>query len=255
MALYGSTRGSRRWSYNERAIAKESRSRDGLALGRSTIGWEGDTLVVRIDERQTPFGGLFHGGAIRGTVVFRPEYGGGEAHALDERGDHLWWPVAPAGRAEVAFEEPSLRFAGHGYHDANAGRVPLEESFSRWTWSRARLGAGTAITYDAMTKDGRLAASRVAMVASHRGVEALSNAESFALPTSRWQLERRAQSDRGRAPTLHRSLEDGPFYARDLVSASFHGERVLSVHETLSLDRWRAPWVRGLAAFKCGSAR
>ena len=42
------------------------------------------------------------------------------------------------------------------------------------------------------------------------------------------------------------TFEDGPFYSRSLLSTHILGERVPAVHESLSLDRFKAPWVQFL---------
>ena len=52
------------------------------------------------------------------------------------------------------------------------------------------------------------------------------------------------------APPRLRSLEDGPFYARSLIESTLLGERVHGVHESLSLDRFAAPWVQALLPFR-----
>ena len=49
---------------------------------------------------------------------------------------------------------------------------------------------------------------------------------------------------------MRETLEDSPFYARSVVSASLLGERADAVHESLSLDRFRAGWVRLLLPFR-----
>jgi carotenoid 1,2-hydratase len=47
-----------------------------------------------------------------------------------------------------------------------------------------------------------------------------------------------------------RTLEDTPFYARSIASATFGGQPSAVVHEELSLDRFRSPWVRFLLPFR-----
>ena len=46
------------------------------------------------------------------------------------------------------------------------------------------------------------------------------------------------------------TLEDGPFYARSLLDTRLLGEPAMAVHESLSLQRFRAPWVQVLLPFR-----
>ena len=235
VAVYG-RRGSV-WSLTERAVGASDRTASRVAIGPSSMAWENDALVVRVDEKKAPFGG-----ALRGTIRLRPEASGTTPIALHAA--HTWWPVAPVSRIEVDLD--GIRFAGHGYHDANAGDAPLETAFSHWTWSRARLRNGSAfVAYDsvgvggvrarAFSFDRRGARTEVDGIPSHR------------LPRTRWGLHRSARGPRAR---LVRALEDTPFYARSLVRSRLFGDDVTMMHETLSCERLAARWVRFLLPFR-----
>jgi len=242
VAVYG-PRGAL-WALHERSIPDEARDARSVTLGDSHIGWEGDALVVDIVERTSPFGR-----PLRGRVTFRPSSSPGEAFQLDTGALHTWWPVAPEGRLEVALEEPSLRFAGSGYHDANAGDVPLESSFSRWTWSRSHLTRGrTCITYDVAERAG----TERGFALDIRGdsIRRIAGLGPARLPTTRWGIRRQTQADASTLPAVRRSLEDTPFYARALVEAQLEGLATVAVHESLSLDRFASPWVQFLLQFR-----
>ncbi len=238
VAVYGPRGG--RFSLTERAI--DGRSADGIAIGASTMRWNGDELVIRVDERSTPW----HS-PIRGTIRLRPECAPARAHALDEDRDHQWWPVAPVARITVSLDAPDLHFTGHGYHDANAGSVPLEASFARWSWSRARLsGNRAAVIYDCVDRLGR--ERQIGRILDDRGGRDLDIEARRELPSTLWGLSR---STRAHGPArLIRTLEDGPFYARSLLSTEIHGERVVAMHEELSCDRLARSWVRFLIGFR-----
>jgi carotenoid 1,2-hydratase len=47
-----------------------------------------------------------------------------------------------------------------------------------------------------------------------------------------------------------RTLEDGPFYAREVHHAVIAGERTTVLHETLSARRLRQPWVQFCTAYR-----
>ena len=154
VALY--TPRGKRWSLDERGRHEVHRDASSLTLGASSLSWEGDTLVIRVEERTTPFltARPFGDAPLRGTVRVHPRVRVDEPYALDGRGAHLWWSSSPLCRVEVTFDEPALRWSGDGYHDANAGDTPLEEAFLSWNWSRATTPAGSVILYDPTTRDG-----------------------------------------------------------------------------------------------------
>jgi carotenoid 1,2-hydratase len=244
VAVYGPDH--KLWALHERPVEDAERGMQALKIGRSQVRWEGDALVVDIDEQTSPFAR-----PLRGTVTFHPESSTRTGISLDARGLHTWWPVAPEGRIEVALEQPSLRFGGHGYHDANAGSVPLEASFSRWTWSRARVGdRRTCIAY-APTPMGSGEPSRtIHLDVRENSVRAMDNVCMVGLPRTRWRLDRVACADAAAEPRVLRELEDAPFYSRALVETQIDGRRVVAVHETLSLERFTRTWVQFLLQFR-----
>ena len=65
-----------------------------------------------------------------------------------------------------------------------------------------------------------------------------------------WRLERTMRADTAKDAKLIKTLEDAPFYARSLVSTRIGGEVLTGVHESLSLKRFAAPWVRVLLPFR-----
>ena len=149
---------------------------------------------------------------------------------------------------EVNLQSPDLRFRGHGYHDANAGRVPIDESFRGWTWSRARVGERVAVAYDVVESSGEEHAR--GMVFGTRGTTPLEGTWRAPLPSTFWRLERSVVADEGHAARVIRSLTDSPFYARSLVRTRLLGREALAVHETLSAERLRSSWVRFLLGFR-----
>lgn len=245
------------WSLRERSISEGDRSAHELQLKTSCVAWNGDALVVDVDERTTPFGR-----PIRGRVTLRPEVLPGHKHILDFDERHAWWPVAPLAKIEVDLREPDVRFVGSGYHDANAGSVPLEASFDTWSWARARTDGGGVrkrekafVTYDILDTEGRSTSVAWSIDTRGRLVSLEPSSRLGRLPTSTWGLAREARSDAGHQARVLRSLEDGPFYARSLVATTLGGERVTAMHETLAADRLARGWVRFLAGFRMGKAK
>jgi carotenoid 1,2-hydratase len=252
VAVYG-PRG-RLWALTEQRIDDVDREASALSLGRSTMRWEGDKLVVDLDELTSPFPRAVPQ-RVKGRVTFRPGGVGQAACPLDDAGLHTWWPVAPMGRIEVDLSEPGVRFTGHGYHDANAGDTPLESAFSRWSWCRARVDDDrAAITYDVVDRRGRERSLALEISRADGGVarvEPVPTASLEPLPATLWRLPRSARTE-GAAPRVHRELEDGPFYARTLVETRLGGRSIVAMHETMSLDRLAQGWVRFLLGFKIG---
>lgn len=235
---------SSRWAMTERSSADVMRSQGGVAIGSTDMHWEGDTLVARVDERTAPWGQR-----LRGTIRFHPEVRTEAVVDLDAAGRHQWFPLAPRGRIAVAFEEPHLRFEGHGYLDANAGAEPLEAAFRSWSWSRVSTDDGIALAYDVELVDGSHAARGVRVA---RGGETTTFDAGAArdVGRTRWGLPRRVRAEEGAPVRLLRTLEDGPFYARSLVETSLDGRPAVGMHEAVSLERFAAPWVRYLLPFR-----
>lgn len=241
VALYGP--GSR-WTMTERGRRSVHAERDALAIGPSSLRWDGAGLTIAIDEIAVPLPVR-----VRGRVRVMPSAPSGLALALDGRGRHRWWPLAPCARVEVALDRPRLRWSGGGYLDANAGDEPLEAAFSRWTWSRAALREGAAVLYDVALRDRAEAAAPIALRFDGRGsVQAFAPPPMAALPPTLWRMRREARSEN--AVGVERTLEDAPFYARSQLTAELLGERVTAMHESLSLDRFRSPWVQAMLPFR-----
>lgn len=241
VALY-SPRASR-WAMTERRRSAVTRSRDRLAIGRSTASWDRGALVLDIHERGAP---IPH--RIRGRITIHPEAINPRAFILEEQGRHWWRPLAPRARVAVEMDAPALRWQGPGYVDQNAGDEPIERAFSQWTWSRAQTRDGAAIIYDAVRRREPPLSLALAFDGSANFDERPSP-PSARLPRTRWGLARTARADEGRASAV-RSFEDTPFYSRSLVAHALFGERVESMHESLSLDRVANPLIRLMLPFR-----
>ena len=242
VALYAKSASA--WSLAERTVSDSDRSESRLAIGKSSLHWEGDRLIVDIDEHTTPFGR-----PVRGKIIVHPEAHTRLELTLDDLGQHRWWPIAPLAHIEVDFPQPGVRFSGHGYYDANAGDLPLESTFENWSWSRARIGDNALLTYDVACSSG--AESTLAFKVSSRGeIEKLENLRSAPLPRTFWGLDRQARTEGDQPLRVLRTLEDGPFYARALVETHVDGRAVIAMHETLAGHRLRRTVVRMMTEFR-----
>jgi carotenoid 1,2-hydratase len=73
------------------------------------------------------------------------------------------------------------------------------------------------------------------------------------LPSTRWGITRhvRAAPVAGSGgPRLLRTLEDTPFYARDVVQGQLCGEPVQAMHETLDARRFASPMVQAMLPWR-----
>jgi carotenoid 1,2-hydratase len=242
VALYG-TRG-KHWALTERGRASLFQSTRELAIGSSSVMWTGDALTIDIAELAIP---RFR--RLRGKVRLYPAALTDREFALDAGGRHVWRPIAPVARIDVQMEDPHLRWCGSGYLDSNAGSSPLEQDFASWTWSRAHTEDGAAIFYDAVRRDGE-PFSLALRFDDAGGCETVTPPGMAPLPISGWRIHRRTRSEESGTASVLRTLEDTPFYARSLVSSQLLGKARLSMHESLSLDRFRSRWVQALLPFR-----
>lgn len=242
VALYGV--GMRSWAMTERGRGAVARTATSLAIGPSALTWEGDALCVHIDEIAVP---IPH--RIRGTVRLYPAAWTAHGFALDAAGHHVWHPLAPVARVEVALDHPALRWSGSGYLDSNTGTAPLERDFVRWDWSRATIGCETLLLYDVAWRGG--GALALALRCDARGgVTPFGPPPPQPLPRTLWQIARATRADAHTAPRVEQTLEDTPFYARSLLATQVLGTPARAVHESLSLERFRTGWVQALLPFR-----
>lgn len=208
------------------------------------MDFDGRSLLISVDEWTAPVPGR-----IRGTIRVRPSSLVSLAVPLDAAGRHVWTPYAPCARVEVELDQPRLRWSGTGYFDGNAGAEPIEAGFSRWTWSRADLGDGAAVLYDAWRRDQ----SRLSFGMRFAPDGAISRFEPppvASLPRSGWRIRRSTAADPGTQATVVRTLIDAPFYARSLIRSRVLGQEATAVHESLCLDRFSSRIVQAMLPFR-----
>jgi carotenoid 1,2-hydratase len=227
----------------ERGSHALTRGANWLTIGPSDLHWDGGALNIRIDEMCMPFARR-----LRGRVRVEPTGINEKIFSLDRGARHLWRPIAPSAHVSVDFDAPNLGWSGDGYLDTNAGSEALEEAFDSWTWSRAKLPQGTAILYDTKACDGGTLSLALRFDASGQCEECESPPRT-ALPKTGWRVERETRSDDGTAH-VERTFEDTPFYSRSLISNRLFNESVHSMHESLSLTRFRNPIVKLMLPFR-----
>ncbi len=258
VAIYrrGSGRGRDIWAFSEFVQATRDRAR--LQLGQSSIRWalddRGPHLCVEIDDRTA----LLRRPLV-GRVRLYPSALFGLRVALDRSERHRWLPIAPHARIEVELEQPALRFSGSGYHDVNEGDEGLEQAFSSWNWSRVELADDrSAILYDVIERDGSSRARGWSFSPRERTIATIPPEQlgpRVELPRTSWRVERSIRCDPDATPELVRTLEDTPFYSRNLVRTSLAGQRGVAMHESVSLDRFASSRVQFLLPFRIRRVR
>ncbi|RJS92102.1 carotenoid 1,2-hydratase [Salinisphaera sp. Q1T1-3] len=242
VALYGP---NRRWAMTERDRNAVTPRPDSLAIGPSRVHWDGQALTLDVAERGSPLPRR-----VSGRIVVRPDALTPEPFALDAEARHLWHPLAPQGDVTVTLQNPGLQWSGRAYCDHNRGTRPLEADFNRWQWARMTTGKRRSrIDYDVVMCDGTTRGLALA-VDAHGQVQGDAPQPAWhALPPTRlWRVPRAIRSEA--APSVTRTLEDTPFYARSEIVTEREGAPAHGVHESLSLSRFSAPWVRTLLRFR-----
>ncbi len=223
------------------ALARDAHS---LAIGPSALEWRDDSLTLHLDEVTVPFPSR-----IRGRVRLHPHAMPAFALPLDPAGRHEWRALAPLATVEVALTAPRLRWRGSGYLDSNRGSEALETGFRRWDWSRSAGRRHASVLYDVDRRDGTQA-SWALRFSDDGSTEQTDPPPHVHLPPTRWGIERGTRADAGATARVHSTLEDGPFYARTRLDTQLYGEATEAIHESISLERFRAQWVRCLLPFR-----
>lgn len=238
----GATGFRRLWAMTERGAGAVQRDAARLQIGPSRLAWQADgSLVIDIDERTAPWPRR-----LRGRIRVQPGAQPAQAFALDAQGQHTWQPISPSARVAVDFEAPDLTWRGEAYLDANHGQRPLARDFASWQWQRSALpGQRSRVLYEVQPHHGPERSLALGFDADGAATP-LPLPPWRALPDSAWGVER---SSRGvLAPTLLGTLESGPFYCRSLLRDGDDG--ALTVHESLSLQRFDQRWVQALLPFR-----
>lgn len=242
VALYG--KGCRRWAMTERGQGALFRDTATLRIGPSQVRWDGQTLVIDIEEESAvlPL-------PVRGQVRVTPMVYGQRRFRLDPSGRHVWEPLGPCARVELTCTNPKISWSGTGYLDANHGSEPLEDGFADWQWSRAHLADGsTAVMYEGQLRDGTDFGMAL-KIGPDGQAEVMEMPARVVLPKTLWRLDRFTRADAGYTARVRATWEDTPFYSRTALATRLWGEDVVAVHESLNMNRfatgavqWMLPW-------------
>lgn len=237
-------RGAQHWTLTERRCDEIEQQPSSLVIGPSRLEWKEDRLRFDIDETSTPWLR-----PVRGSVTFTPFWVCDRRIPIDSAGRHVWRPIAPRGHVAVDMQIPSMRWRGAGYLDSNSGEEPLEAAFTSWHWSRSQLTDSCVVLYDLrdLNGDERSMAMRFDPAGQLTHFDA---PERCVLPPSGWRVPRQTRSDDRASTRITQTLLDAPFYARSVLQTRLLGQSATSIHESLSLHRFRSAWVQSLLRFR-----
>ncbi len=239
-ALYNSR--GKRWVLSEKTRHQVKREDQRFEIGDSSLTFTDNGLDIIIADRGVPLPRK-----VAGRIAVRPKFTTDPALAqlqLDPNQRHQWWPYAPHCEVEVSFDQPHWRWSGKGYFDTNRGSEPLHEGFETWNWSRSHQGNATDLTYNATSSGGQQ--KQLALSIDDSGT--LSQGEVAPVQHLRrglWGMK--GQIHLQQPVTQVTMLEDTPFYTRSMIQTA---DRRSVMHESLSLQRFRQPWVQFLLPFK-----
>jgi carotenoid 1,2-hydratase len=111
------------------------------------------------------------------------------------------------------------------------------------------LRDGVAVLYDRVLRDGTTLATAL-RYAADGSCDPFLPPPRIRLQNTLWRLPRWTHADPAHPVYVAQTLTDAPFYARSIVQGVLCGEPVTAIHESLSLDRFRKPWVQAMLPFK-----
>ena len=228
----------------ERGAAHCHRDAQQFTIGPSQLRWDGQCLVIDINEVGMPFPHR-----VKGQVKVHPHALFNFSTAIDSQGSHRWGPIAPSARVEVSMSNPAQSWQGHGYLDSNEGDEPIDRSCREWDWSRSPMKDGsTAVIYDIQGQSAQ-GDKLLALRFTPKGeVLPFAVPARQTLPATLWRIQRRMRSD-GPVQVVEQ-LEDTPFYQRALLQSRLLGEDVQSFHESITMSRLVSPVVQAMLPFR-----
>ncbi|MFC3614258.1 carotenoid 1,2-hydratase [Lutimaribacter marinistellae] len=234
-----------RFTMTDRGRTALRQSTRTFTVGPSALHWEGDRLVIDVDEIGAP--PLVS--RLRGRISLHPHAVTAVEMPLTPDGAHIWRPFAPSADISVDLDAPGWKWQGHGYFDANFGTRALEADFTYWTWGRFPTRGGATCFYDATRRDGTHLACAVRFDATG-AARVVTPPPKAPLKRSLWQVRRETRADLGFSPHQVKPMLDAPFYTRSAVRTSIDGEITTGVHEALDLRRFRSALLKPMLAVR-----
>lgn len=230
----------------ERGAQALSRDARQLCIGPSHLAWEGDELLLSVDERQAPWPRR-----LQAQLRLQPGALPARRFALDAASQHHWQPISPNARVTVSVTGAEGPWQGSAYLDCNQGSRPLAQDFIGWDWSRSSGPDFRPQVHYELQPRGRAPHMLALRLDANDQWQTLAAPPTRALPDSAWGLARCSPVDDQLRQLL--TLEDGPFYSRSLMGAQAPGATPSGrhgVHERVDLRRFESRWVQALLPFR-----
>src|SRR6056297_559017 len=235
-----------RFTMTDRGRAALRQTETEFTVGPSSLRWQGDALVIDINEISSP--PMIS--RVRGQIRVIPSALTSVEMPLTPDGAHIWRPFAPTCDIEVDLDAPGWTWTGHGYFDANFGTRALEQDFSHWTWGRYPTRDGSTCFYDAKRLDGSELGVGIRFDAAGHAQAIDSPPPKTPIRRSLWAVARDTRADPGYQPQQVKAMLDAPFYCRSAVRTCIDGEETVGVHEALDLTRFRSPLLKPMLAVR-----
>jgi carotenoid 1,2-hydratase len=234
-----------RFTMTDRGQSALRQSPSTLQVGPSSMRWNGDHLIIDVNEIGSP--PLIS--RVKGQIIVTPSAVTDVELPLTTDGAHIWRPFAPTSRISVDLNSKGWQWEGHGYFDANFGTRALEEDFSYWTWGRYPTQGGSTCFYDATRLNGSKLAAAVQFDEKGHASE-MPLPPKARLKRSLWAVARETRADAGYQPRQVKNMLDAPFYSRSAVKTQLDGVETVGVHEALDLVRFRNPLLKPMLAVR-----
>jgi carotenoid 1,2-hydratase len=234
-----------RFTMTDRGEGALRRTASRLEVGPSCMRWDGNELIIEIDEVSSP--PLIS--RIRGEIRVTPSALTQVELPLSPDDTHIWRPFAPVSRISVNIDRKGWQWQGEGYFDANFGSRALEQDFSYWTWGRFPTQNGATCFYDATRRDGSELAAGFAFD-ENGTAQQIDPPAKTRFRRSLWAVKRETRADGGFRPRQVLGMLDAPFYSRSAVRTQIGEEIVTGVHEALDLTRFRSPLLKPMLAVR-----
>ena len=232
-----------RFTMTDRGSKALRQTASRLEVGPSMMRWDGDALIIDIDEISAP--PVIS--RVRGQIRVTPSAITGVELPLTPDGAHIWRPFAPTSTISVELNSPGWQWQVHGYFDANFGTRALEDDFTYWTWGRYPTTEGSTCFYDATRLDGSELAAGIRFDAAGQA-QAIPLPPKARMKRSLWAVARETRADAGYQPRQVKNMLDAPFYSRSAVRTQLDGVETVGVHEALDLVRYRSPLLKPMLA-------
>jgi carotenoid 1,2-hydratase len=234
----------------ERGAGQVERSAHHFKIGPSQLTWRGGQLVIELNELSLP---TIQG--VKGQIVLTPLGLSNQLWPLSGSHEHWWGPLATNNKIELKLEQPSLNWRGTAYWDYNEGSRPINDpacEYASWDWTRATFANGSSqVVYDVRAANGQALAPLILDFDISGKAVPVNQAVRFQpLPKTGWRIKRRCPVNTSEAATVMHTLEDTPFYCRDVVSTVLNNQAVVAMHESLDVARLSSTLVQGMLPFK-----